>query len=252
MSRVLKLGNQGDDVRELQALLSDRGYPVAIDGIFGRETLRGVKAFQSQNLDPNGQPLVVDGIVGPLTWWSLRNPKPDIPSTGAVNFLEMPSLDMDGSEHGRAALALAIGEMLAGAREVGGDNRGPWVQKYLNNIVPEPAAWCAAFVSWCFSQTPQGMPFNYTLGARDIMGQMKRKGWTYAPGIDYQPVPGDLVFWWRVKLEGWQGHVGFLHQLRDGILYTIEGNKSPRVLGFSYVLSRMEKLLGFGHVRDET
>jgi hypothetical protein len=34
------------------------------------------------------------------------------------------------------------------------------------------------------------------------------------------------------------------------MVYTIEGNKSPRVQGFSYVLSRIEKLLGFGHVPD--
>jgi hypothetical protein len=39
-----------------------------------------------------------------------------------------------------------------------------------------------------------------------------------------------------------------VHQVADGMLYTIEGNRSPRVQGFSYVFSRMDKLLGFGHV----
>ena len=81
---------------------------------------------------------------------------------------------------------------------------------------------------------------------------MKNKGWTYEPGSGYEPTPGDLVFWWRVKFSGWQGHVGFVHQVRDGILYTVEGNKSPRVQGVTYVLSRMGRLLGFGHVPDET
>jgi hypothetical protein len=56
--------------------------------------------------------------------------------------------------------------------------------------------------------------------------------------------------WWREQLAGWKGHVGFVHQLRDGMLYTIEGNKSPRVQGFSYVFSRMDKLLGFGQAPD--
>ena len=51
---------------------------------------------------------------------------------------------------------------------------------------------------------------------------------------------GDLIFW--------KGHVAIVHQVRDGMLYTIEGNRSPRVQGFSYVLTRMEKLLGFGHL----
>jgi len=51
-----------------------------------------------------------------------------------------------------------------------------------------------------------------------------------------------------VSLVGWQGHIGLVHSVKDGMLYTIEGNRSPRVQGFSYVLSRVEQLLGFGHV----
>lgn len=57
-----------------------------------------------------------------------------------------------------------------------------------------------------------------------------------------------MVVWWRVSLAGWLGHTGLVHSVRDGMLYTIEGNRSPRVQGFSYVLSRMDKLLGYGHV----
>lgn len=82
------------------------------------------------------------------------------------------------------------------------------------------------------------------------MRQMNTLGWTHEPGSVYAPEPGDLVFWWRVRADGWKGHVGLVHQLLDGILYTIEGNKSPKVAGFSYVFGRMDKLLGFGHVPD--
>ena len=35
-----------------------------------------------------------------------------------------------------------------------------------------------------------------------------------------------------------------------GMFYTIEGNRSPMVQGFTYVLGRMDKLLGFGRVPD--
>ena len=94
------------------------------------------------------------------------------------------------------------------------------------------------------------MPFPYSPGARDLLSKFKKKGWAYEPQVEYDPQPGDVVFWWRVSLSGWQGHVGLIHQLKDGMLYTIEGNRSPQVQGFSYVLSRMEKLLGFGHVTD--
>ena len=35
------------------------------------------------------------------------------------------------------------------------------------------------------------------------------------------------------------------------VLHTIEGNRTPQVHGFDYVLSRMEKLLGYGHVPEK-
>jgi hypothetical protein len=81
-----------------------------------------------------------------------------------------------------------------------------------------------------------------------MLRQFRDRGWAHAPGSGYEPEPGDIVVWWRVRADGWQGHVGLVHQVKDGMLYTIEGNKSTRVQGFSYVYSRMEKLLGFGQV----
>jgi len=41
-----------------------------------------------------------------------------------------------------------------------------------------------------------------------------------------------------------------VHSLKDGMPYAIEGNRSPQAQGFSYVMSRKEKLPGFGHVPD--
>jgi hypothetical protein len=135
---------------------------------------------------------------------------------------------------------------------VGGNNRGPFVKKYLQPAgLPEGNAWCASFVSWCFREAAgdvSRMPFKYSPGARALLKQFQGRGWSHGPGSGYIPEPGDLVFWWRVRMDGWQGHVGFVHQVKDGMLYTIEGNKSPAVQGFSYVLSRMDKLLGFGQV----
>lgn len=244
----LSKGMHGPEVRQLQELLNTRGYPVEIDGDFGTKTFNAVKAFQSQNLDQHGQPLVVDGKVGPLTWWSLTHLKPLIVTPSAVVFTEMPPDSAGGSSRGRAALMTAIGELKAGAGEEGGDNKGPWVRKYLNGLAPEGSSWCAAFVSWCFSQNSAGAPFTYTVGARDMLRQFQNKGWANEPQSGYAPVPGDIVVWWRVKADGWNGHVGLVYQLKDGMLYTIEGNKSPKVQGFSYVFSRMEQLLGFGHV----
>lgn len=255
MPESLKKGSRGPEVSGLQQLLLARDYSVDINGDFDTQTYRAVRAFQSQNLDQHGQPLVVDGKVGPLTWWSLTHPKPDVQPFSAIDYAQMPAPELGGSSVGRAALGEAIGELQAGAGEIGGNNLGPFVEKYLKSagLVP-PESWCASFVSWCYLQACGGhasqMPFPYTPGARALLREFQDKGWAFKPPTTYQPLPGDLVFWWRVRMDGWQGHVGLVHQVKDGLLYTIEGNKSPRVQGFSYVFSRMDQLLGFGHTPE--
>lgn len=252
MARLLKKGDQGAEVKEVQTLLMGKGLLTneEINGIFDNETYRAVRTFQAQNLDQHGQPLTVDGKVGPLSWWSLHHPKPIIQTHSAIDFMQMPPESMGGSKRGRAALAVAISELKVGAGEVGGNNRGPFVKKYMNGLAPEGEPWCAGFLSYCFSKIPSGMPFPYTVGARDVLRQFKKKSWAQPPNSGYVPQPGDVVVWWRESLSSGKGHVSLVHQLSDGFLYTIEGNKSPNVQGFSYVFSRMDKLLGFGHVPD--
>lgn len=253
MQKSLKKGDKGSRVRHLQRLLRKSGFLVKVDGDFGGATYRAVRAFQSENVDQHGQPLVVDGTVGPLTWWSLNHPKPDLDVPSAVEYDEMPPARLGGTALGRRALQVAIEELRAGACEIGGNNCGKWVRKYLSPAgLPEGNLWCAPFVSWCFLQAcdanKEKMPFPYTPSARSMLNSLKKIGQAFGPGSEYTPHPGDLVFWWREKADGWQGHVGLVHQVRDGMLYTIEGNRSTKVQGFSYVLSRMEKLLGYGQV----
>lgn len=57
----LEFGARGDRVTQLQRQLTRLGYPLADDGIFGRQTDAAVKKFQR---DHN---LTADGIVGPRT-----------------------------------------------------------------------------------------------------------------------------------------------------------------------------------------
>ena len=252
MNQPLKKGDKGPKVRDLQRLLRKRGLIVEIDGDFGAATYRAVRAFQTENVDQQGQPLVVDGKVGPLSWWSLTHPKPDLEVPSAVEYDVMPPARLGGSAVGRQALHVAIEELKAGACEIGGNNCGKWVSKYLAPAgLAEGQPWCASFVSWCFLQgcgaDKEKMPFPYTPSARTLLSSLKKKAWAYGPSSEYEPLPGDLVIWWRVRADGWQGHIGLVHQVRDGMLYTIEGNRSTKVQGFSYVLSRMDKLLGFGH-----
>ena len=57
--QLLGNGNAGPLVESLQRQLSDAGYPVEPDGIFGPKTEAAVRAFQTAH------GLQIDGIVGP-------------------------------------------------------------------------------------------------------------------------------------------------------------------------------------------
>ena len=53
---------RGDDIRQLQQKLRERGYDIDVDGYFGDQTRQVVGDFQKANN------LEADGIVGPDTW----------------------------------------------------------------------------------------------------------------------------------------------------------------------------------------
>jgi hypothetical protein len=62
---TLRFGNSGLAVRALQRLLIAKGYAIRVDGNYGALTETAVKAFQDQ------RNLIVDGVVGANTWYSL-------------------------------------------------------------------------------------------------------------------------------------------------------------------------------------
>lgn len=65
-TQILRLGSQGDAVKNLQAFLNQQGlYNGASDGIYGYQTRAAVTQFQ------RARNLPVDGIVGPQTWGAM-------------------------------------------------------------------------------------------------------------------------------------------------------------------------------------
>src|SRR5690606_20973337 len=190
-------------------------------------------------------PLVVDGLVGPVTLGAIAlRLAGGTTSSPPVN----TPLAAGGSATARGALRAAVAEYMAGAGESGGNNMGPDVAKYLSPILSPPADWCAGFVSYCFRNSGQPMPYNYSLGARDVLKQLTAKGWRVEPSQSNPPLPGDVIVWWRNSPTAWQGHIGLVHSYADGIVTTIEGNKTPKVGKFSYTLGAINRLLGFARV----
>jgi len=64
-STLVRAGDRGDAVRDLQQRLTQCGFPATIDGVFGDETLAAVRAFQTH------RGLRIDGICGVETWGAL-------------------------------------------------------------------------------------------------------------------------------------------------------------------------------------
>lgn len=61
VSRTLRAGMKGDDVKSWQKVLADAGYTMQIDGIFGPGTTAATKDWQTKHALP------ADGVVGPAT-----------------------------------------------------------------------------------------------------------------------------------------------------------------------------------------
>jgi peptidoglycan hydrolase-like protein with peptidoglycan-binding domain len=244
---ILKKGSTGPAVRTLARDLARLGYYSGpATSTFDNEVWKAVRAFQMQGIDAAGRPLVVDGQAGPVTIAAiaseLNGSTPSAPAQAAGN------APPGGSARARAALRVAMAELARGAGESGGNNKGPDVKSYLNGIIDPPADWCAAFVSFCFKNSGHPMPYNYSLGARDVLKQLKDNGWGVKVNAEAPPVPGDVIVWWRNAPDAWQGHIGIVHGYADGIVTTIEGNKTPKVGKFTYTLGAIDRLLGFARV----
>jgi peptidoglycan hydrolase-like protein with peptidoglycan-binding domain len=76
---TLRRGSNGSAVTDLQQRLARAGFGLGlIDGIFGSQTDRAVRAFQQ------ARGLMVDGIVGPQTWSGLAASTPSRTGAGAI------------------------------------------------------------------------------------------------------------------------------------------------------------------------
>lgn len=90
-------------------------------------------------------------------------------------------------------------------------------------------AWCDMFVDWCFVQTfglekallITGQQMNgYGAGCTESANYYKKIGCFFTSN----PQPGDQIFF--KNNEGGMAHTGIVTKVKNGIVYTIEGNTS--------------------------
>ena len=107
--------------------------------------------------------------------------------------------------------------------------------------------WCACFLSWAAAQLPEGTLETVPRFANvnEGMEQFRSGAWGgWLESGEEPPLPGDFLFF------DWDGdadpdHVGAVLLVRDGSVYTIEGNSGGKVAVHSYGLSD-PSVLGYG------
>lgn len=163
------------------------------------------------------------------------------------------------------AARFAFLQTLAGQYDSRGEiigGKGYFSEWYIGNYADNPGwnqytPWCGCFLSWGAEQqrdTIDGAPPRFA----DVdkgMASFKESGkWRNPNDANNMPIPGDYVFF------DWDGdrdpdHVGAVLCVKDGYLYTIEGNSGGKVAVNRYPLSNSsvdKRIMGYGVLNWKT
>jgi peptidoglycan hydrolase-like protein with peptidoglycan-binding domain len=215
LSKTLQRGDSGFDVQRVQEWLTLGGYGLVIDGQFGTATQLAVRKYQST------VNAAADGIVTPALFDLLVAPMKA--ATASIN----PA----GYSLGGLAVAYARQHLTARAREVGGNNRGPWVRLYMGGNDGAAWPWCAGFVCFCLGQAAQSLDVPLPIQASyscSRLGDNGRAAGLLINGDDTKTraqllKQGGSLFLVRGTTEEWE-HTGLVQTVESDAFTTIEGN----------------------------
>ncbi len=192
---LVRQGSSGSGARWVQWQLQRHGGDLEVDGSFGAESNRTLRAFQQVF------GLSVDGICGPATRARLR---------------------AEREEKTVRAVLYAAASQIGVTESPASSNRVKYNTAYYGQEVRGSAyPWCVTFVWWVFRQV--GFSLYKTASCTALVERYREA----SPGqiIQQGYRPGDLVFFdfsgHRAKTE----HVGIVESVAaDGTITTIEGN----------------------------
>ncbi len=173
--------------------------PGTIDGIFGRNTIAAVVAFQEAN---------------------------GLPQTGIVDSrTEREILARAGNQPDNSRLVwFEEAERLKGIRETMGPASNPvildWAKDMDIQYPGDDIPWCGLFVGHCIAATLPKEPLpNNPLGARNWAKFGKKTA----------PMPGAILVFWRKSKSSGLGHVGFYESEDAEAFHLLAGNQSDAV-----------------------
>lgn len=207
-------GARGKNVRAVQEWLGLHGIHTAIDGGYGPATAAAVGMFQSQNR------LRSTGVVDKATFERLA-----APMAAAIAPLEPAA----NAKLGTVVIAYAQQHLAQHPREIGGQNRGPWVRLYMTGNEGPEWPWCAGFATFVLKQACDtvgcALPIRPTVSC-DLLAASAQENDCFVRGAvtrDRSRVkPGSLFL--NSRTAGDWVHTGIVVRLDDDVFYTIEGN----------------------------
>lgn len=124
-----------------------------------------------------------------------------------------------------------------GVKEIPGPKSNPRVEEYLawggsvnNNLkLKDDTPWCAGFVGWVLEKSDMTSTNSLMARSYEKWGVSKKK----------DPMPGDIVTFWRTSLKSGFGHVGFFLKRSGDFVYVLGGNQSDEVNIARYSTARM-------------
>ncbi len=107
-------------------------------------------------------------------------------------------------------------------------------------------AWCAAFVSWCLVQAGAGERAGGLFASCTLwLEELTELGQYRTRSTGYSPKAGDLIFFRSSGTARASDHVGIVRYVKNGRVYTVEGNSSDRVSLRDYALTDTY-IVGYG------
>lgn len=211
------------------------GLGVAIDGDFGPATQRAVSNFQRSTAGPV-TPATLGDVDRP-TWAALTAP--------LVSASEIPAR----ATFGDTVMGLADRHLARQAREVGGDNCGPWARHYCRG---QSVAWCQGFASTIWADAARLLgrepPLNlllegiWCLFVPRMVPEARARG-RFLDGCELAAagaarITRGSMFFLRGGAYGYT-HVGLVDAIHaDGTMTTVEGNTNDDDSANGYEVAR--------------